>query len=72
MEPTPWHRTTGQSRARPGRTGRAGGSAEPYMELQVQNIAFFTTFAGVKSIELYMDLHVQNVAFLLLFEALNR
>ena len=63
LDPTLLHRRAGQDRAKPGRTGRAGGSAELYMDLQVQNVAFFITFAGVKSIELYVDLQVQNVAF---------
>ena len=63
LEPPPWHRTAGNIREYPGKSGRTGGSAELYMDLQVQKVAFFTTFSGVKSIELYMDLQVQNVAF---------
>ena len=57
-----------QGRAKP---GAAGGSAELYMDLQVQNVAFFTTFAGVKSIELYMDLQVQNVVFFATFSGVK-
>ena len=36
------------------------------MDLQVQNVAFFTTFSGLQSIEIYMDLQVQKVAFFVL------
>ena len=39
------------------------------MDLQVQNVAFFIPFSGVKSIEPYMDLQVQNV---LLFHYFRR
>ena len=45
MEPPPWHRTAGQNRARLGKKKCAGKSVELHRDLQVQKLAFFTTFS---------------------------
>ena len=52
---------TGQVWARPGKISRAGGSAALQMGLQVRDVAFFITFAKVRSVVLHMDLQVQHV-----------
>ena len=55
----------------PGGEGGGRGPFPPKKVAPVRDIAFFTTFSRVKSIELYMDLQVQIVALFTTFSGVK-